>query len=69
MTDLQKQIVVLMADHSMSVKAVADDLHYHWNTINWHLHKIIDETGLSPWKFWDLVALLDMLGVNYANRN
>lgn len=46
-----------MCDNNMSVSAVARELNYHRNTIMFHLRKILEQTGLNPQRYHDLVEL------------
>lgn len=61
LTPLDKEIIKALADNDMSVLAVSKGLFMHYSTINYHLAKIHRETGLNPRKFYDLLALLDMI--------
>lgn len=53
-------IVVMMANHSMNVTDVARAIFAHRNTVLYHLNKVKRQTGLDPWRFYDLVELVKM---------
>ena len=58
MTDIQKRIVLEFAEHDMKAQRVAKELDYHINTVDYHLRRIHQKTGLNPKCFYDLVELL-----------
>lgn len=53
-------IVVAMANHNMNVTDVARAIFAHRNTVLYHLNKVKQQTGLDPWRFYDLVELVKM---------
>jgi hypothetical protein len=62
LSDMDKRIIHLMATHSLCLSAVADALHYHCNTVRYHVDVIRRDTGKDPSQFYDLVSLLHDLG-------
>lgn len=62
LSDMDKRIIHLMARHSLCLSAVADELHYHHNTVRYHVDVIRRDTGKDPSQFYDLVSLLRDLG-------
>jgi hypothetical protein len=62
LSDMDKRIIRLMAKHSLCLSAVADALHYHCNTVRYHVDVIRRDTGKDPSQFYDLVSLLHDLG-------
>lgn len=58
MTRLQAQVIIALAEHDLNVVAAARSLHYHRNTLTYHMDKIKEETGKDPGKFYDLCELL-----------
>ena len=57
--DKKREILRTFADCNMSVLGTAKKLHFHWNTITYHLNAIQKKTGLDPRNFYDLVKLLE----------
>lgn len=57
---IDAMIVVEFARNSMNVTDTANSLHYHRNTILYHLDKIREKTGLNPRNFFDLGELYTM---------
>lgn len=62
LSDMDKRIIRLMAKHSMCLAAVADEMHYHGNTVRYHVDIIRRDTGKDASQFYDLVSLLHDLG-------
>ena len=55
------EIVRLLADYDLNMAEVGRATHYHINTIDYHVKKIEEKTGLSPKKFYDMTVLLVMV--------
>ena len=62
LSDMDKRIIRLMAKHSMCLAAVSDEMHYHGNTVRYHVDIIRRDTGKDASQFYDLVSLLRDLG-------
>ena len=62
LSDIDKRIIRLMAKHNMCLSAVADEMHYHGNTVRYHVGIIRRDTGKDASQFYDLVSLLHDLG-------
>ena len=62
LSDMDKQIIRLMAKHSMCLAAVADEMYCHGNTVRYHVDIIRRDTGKDASQFYDLVSLLHDLG-------
>ena len=45
LSDMDKQIIRLMAKHSMCLAAVADEMYCHGNTVRYHVDIIRRDTG------------------------
>ena len=60
-TDRSREIIKCLAENDLCVAAVAKTQHYHVNTIDYHVKKITEKTGLNPTKFYDMVELLGMI--------
>lgn len=60
MTEKQKAIIQSLAKNDMNVLAVAKELHYHRNTIAYHIERIREQCGLNPLCFYDLVKLIEI---------
>ena len=62
LSDMDKRIIRLMAQHSLNMSAVADVMHYHTNTVRYHVDIIRRDTGKDASQFYDLISLLQNLG-------
>ena len=60
MNQAQAKIILLYAKENMNLSEVARQAHYHRNTLEFHLGRICDITGLDPKNFYDLVELVGM---------
>ena len=60
MDNLDREIILAFAEHSMGITATAKELYMHINTVVYHLEKIRKNTGLNPRRFYDLVKLVEM---------
>lgn len=63
MSELQKEVILTLANCNMNVCATAREMYTHRNTIEYHLGKVKAETGLDPHNFYDLIALVKMAEV------
>lgn len=61
MKKIDEQVILSLCSNNMSVSAVARELHYHRNTVMYHIKQIEKETGLNPQRFYDLVDLVEMV--------
>ena len=52
------------AECDMSEGKTANILHFHRNTVIYHLDKVKKQTGLDARRFYDLVKLIKMIGEN-----
>lgn len=59
--DVERNVIMAMADENLRVSKAANSLYLHINTVVYHLDQIQEITGLDPRKFYDLVELIDML--------
>lgn len=59
MNQSQAKIVLMYAEANMNLSEVARNTFYHRNTLEFHLGRIYDITGLDPKNFYDLVILVD----------
>ena len=60
MNELQKSVVIALAENDMSVDRTHTAMHYHRNTLQYHISQIRKQTGLNPRNFFDLVRLYAM---------
>lgn len=67
MTIKQIEIIKALAEVNMNASKVATLLHYHRNTIQYHLQSIEESTGLCPKNFYDLCELLKMIKETEGN--
>lgn len=66
--DLQRNVILALADHDLNVSKVADVLHYHRNSVLYHVRVIQRKTGLDALTFYGLEQLLWMLADESAAR-
>ena len=59
--ELHRQLILLMAKHSLCLTKVGRKVNYQRQAINYHLHLIQDKTGLDPRSFYDLCELLEYI--------
>lgn len=57
-TDRDGEVIKCLAEKDLCMTAVAKAQHYHVNTIEYHVRRITEKTGLNPTKFYDMVELL-----------
>lgn len=67
LTPRQARIVLAMAESDMRYSKVGAVLHYHRNTIDYHITKIWEKTGLDPKKFYDLCKLVEIAKTTERN--
>lgn len=60
LTETQARIVLALAENGMNVQAAAAAAHYSRSTVEYHLHRIQERTGLNPRDFYDLQKLVKM---------
>ncbi len=61
MKQIDKDIILALAEYDMNVSMVARVTHYHRNTIAYRTGKIQKECGLNPLKFYDLIKLIEIV--------
>lgn len=61
LTPKECEIIRLLAANDLVMMNVARATFYHTNTIRYHVQRITQKTGLNPTKFYDMVALLDLV--------
>ena len=59
--DRKREIIRCFADCNMNVTATAKRLHFHRNTVVYHLEQIYKKTYLDPTRFYDLIRLLEIV--------
>jgi transcriptional regulator with XRE-family HTH domain len=59
--DLDKKIILALADYNMNEAQVARKMYMHRNSVVYHLHNVRDATGLDPENFYDLAKLVEMV--------
>ena len=62
LTELERELIRLMADLDLNVTAVAKTTYRNRNTVVYHIEKIKKKTGLDPKRFHDCVKLLEIIG-------
>lgn len=61
LTDIEKEIILLMAECDLRMSAVGKELNYCRGAVFYHVKRILKKTGLNPRCFYDLVELLEMV--------
>lgn len=61
MTDLQKEIILSMADHNMNKAEVAKAIYFSRGGVLYQCDVIKQKTGLDPRNFYDLIKLVEMV--------
>ena len=61
--DDEVETIIEFANNNMDVSKTARDMFTHRNTVVYRLKKIGRETGLNPYRFYDLFQLLQLAGV------
>ena len=62
LTDKEKETIRLMAECSMNISTVSYMSHCSRKSIYERLRNIQNKTGKDPNYFWDLLALIEMIG-------
>ena len=61
MEKVYRDVILAMAENDMKIAAVARAMHYHRNSLIYHLEKIEKLYHLDPTNFYDLCKLLEMV--------
>jgi DNA-binding PucR family transcriptional regulator len=61
MTELDKDVIVALADNGMKISGAGRVLFMCYNTVLYHIQKIKTATGLDPRDFHDLCVLYAMV--------
>lgn len=64
LSDIQKEIILALAENNMRSTFVAEKLNYHRNTVEYHILQVIKKTGLNPKNFYDLCKLVEAVKNN-----
>ena len=60
MNDLQRRVIIALAQNDMSINGAAKAMCYYRTNIDYHIGRIRETTGLNPRKFFDLIKLYEM---------
>lgn len=60
LTEVDKQVILALAECDMKISKAARKLYMHRNTIYYHIELIKNKTGCDANKFYDLLKLVDM---------
>jgi carbohydrate diacid regulator len=63
MSELQKDVILTLAGCDMNICKTGRKLYMHRNTVEYHLGRVKEATGLDPHNFYDLIALVKMAEV------
>lgn len=61
--DTDIQIIIEFANNDMDVSKTSRQIFLHRNSIVYRLKKIERLTGLNPFRFYDLIQLLQLIGI------
>lgn len=61
MTKIDIEVIQALVDCNMNSASAARKMYVHRNTVEYHIAKIRQETGLNPKKFRDLAKLFEMV--------
>ena len=61
LTELETEVIRLMAECDLKMSWVARRMKYARSTVFYHVEEITRNTGLDPRKFYDMVKLLEMV--------
>ena len=61
LNEIDKEVILAFAANNMNICKTASKVYLHRNTVAYRLNKIKDETGLNPFKFYDLLQLLRII--------
>ena len=59
MTEMDKKVILALAECDMCVSRTGRKLYMHHNSIMYHVRRIREITGLDPKKFYDLQRLVE----------
>ena len=68
LTDMDIKILIAFADNDMNSSKAGRQQYMHRNSINYHLERVKEKTGLNPFNFYDLVKLLKICGKEDKNE-
>ena len=58
MTQLEAQIILLLAENNLDVSPISRILYMHRNSVMYHIRAIRKKTGKNPQDFYDMCELL-----------
>ena len=64
LNEVQKEVLIGLANNNMDVSKTARKLFRHRNSVVYHLEKVKVTTGLNPFNFYELIKLLELCGVD-----
>lgn len=59
LTDKQREVVLALADCSMSITKTSKKIFRNRNTVLYHIRKVNETTGKDPMNFYDLIELVE----------
>ena len=59
LTDIDRVVIFAFAENNMSVAETARQSYLCRGSVEYHLHRVHQKTGLNPYKFYDLVELVE----------
>ena len=60
MNSTDKEVILALADNNMNISAAANSLFMHRSTVEYHIKRIKQITGLDAKNFYDLTKLVNM---------
>ena len=58
LTEVDRAVLLSYADNNMNMSATARDSYLCRGSVEYHLNRVRQKTGLDPFKFHDLVELI-----------
>ena len=61
--DADIETIIEFSNNNISISETSRKLFLHRNSVVYHLEKVERVTGLSPFRFYDLIQLMQLAGV------
>jgi carbohydrate diacid regulator len=60
-SDLDRLVLLAYAENNMDASKTSRNEYMHRNTVIYHLHRVNEKTGFDPFKFYDLLQLINAI--------
>lgn len=61
MTEMDKEVILTLAEKNMNLSESARSMFTHRNTVVYHVSRVKKITGLNPMNFYDLCKLVQLV--------